>query len=262
MGQIYTPQGRAREYAAKALNIYRRCDHRCVYCYNTSPRMMGPEFFQEPVVPLNQFRTEALRRELQKGVPDDRVLLSFIGDPYCEAEYGFRYTRKVLEIFVEFQVRTAILTKGGSRVLRDVDLLLQLPDPWVGASLTFVDAEKSKMWEPGAASPIDRMGTLKLLHDQGLRTWVSFEPMVSPIDNMELFRLTSSFVDHYKLGPLNHYKPTLECPAPDVDWSAWGPALVQVLEDRGFSRTLTPDSLMPRTYYLKKDLVKRMGVSG
>mgnify|MGYP001557876463 FL=1 len=32
MSLIYEPAGRAREYAALACNVYRGCDHACVYC--------------------------------------------------------------------------------------------------------------------------------------------------------------------------------------------------------------------------------------
>ena len=31
---IYEPKGAAREYAELALNPYRGCTHRCIYCYN------------------------------------------------------------------------------------------------------------------------------------------------------------------------------------------------------------------------------------
>ncbi len=30
---VYEPRGRAREYSPLALNLYRGCSSRCVYCY-------------------------------------------------------------------------------------------------------------------------------------------------------------------------------------------------------------------------------------
>jgi len=43
---IYEPKGAAREYAELALNVYRGCVHRCIYCYNNDRFGKKCDFFK------------------------------------------------------------------------------------------------------------------------------------------------------------------------------------------------------------------------
>lgn len=208
MSVIYTPKGAAREYSPLALNLYLQCTHGCKYCYAPSAMQRKREgYFQKPE-PRKDV-VQQLRRELKRDVPKRQVLLSFIGDVYSETMDENATTREVLEILSDYKVPVAILTKGGSRCLKDLDVFKTFGEHiQVGATLTFLDEKKSKEWETGAAVPEERLQTLKTLHDNGVKTFVSFEPVIEPEESLKLIErtLADESVDVYKVGKLNHYQ--------------------------------------------------------
>lgn len=151
---------------------------------------------------------ELVKKELSKTRFKEQVLLSFIGDCYCETADNGEAVREILKLFLENKVPTAILTKGGNRLLKDLDLIEQFGEHiQVGATLTFYDEAKSLEWESGAATPKERLEVLKLIHDKGVRTFASFEPVIDPNESIKLIEQTlkDNSVDTYKIGKLNNY---------------------------------------------------------
>ena len=225
MSVIYTPRGAAREYSPLALNLYLQCTHGCKYCYAPSAMQRTRErYFCKPE-PRKDVIAQ-LRRELKRDVPKRQVLLSFIGDVYSETADANVTTREALELLSDYKVPVAILTKGGSRCLKDLDIFKTFGEHiQVGATLTFLDEEKSREWESGAALPAERLQTLKTLHDNGIKTFVSFEPVIDPEESLRLIgrTLSDGSVDVYKVGKLNHYQGLDK----EIDWSAF---LVKALE--------------------------------
>ncbi|MFI3229771.1 MAG: hypothetical protein R3Y23_06415, partial [Bacillota bacterium] len=104
-------------------------------------------------------------------------------------------------------VPVAVLSKGGKKMLRDLDIFKTFGDLiTVGVTLTFLDESKSKRWEPYASTPSERLETLKILHENGIKTFASFEPTIEPQESLALIRKTleDNSVDHYKIGKLNN----------------------------------------------------------
>jgi hypothetical protein len=99
----------------------------------------------------------------------------------------------------------AVLTKGGTRCLRDFDLFQSWPGGRikVGASLTFDDKMKSEANEPGAAPPDDRLDALEYLHRKGIRTWVSAEPVIEGDESLWMIHRSLPWVDEYALGAIS-----------------------------------------------------------
>ena len=225
MSVIYTPRGAAREYSPLALNLYLQCTHGCKYCYAPSAMQRTRErYFCKPE-PRKDVITQ-LRRELKRDIPKRQVLLSFIGDVYSETADENMTTREALKLLSDYKVPVAILTKGGSRCLKDLDIFKTFGEHiQVGATLTFLDEEKSREWEPGAALPAERLQTLKTLHNNGIKTFVSFEPVIDPGESLRLIERTLSdgSVDVYKVGKLNHYQGLDK----EINWSAF---LIKALE--------------------------------
>jgi len=232
---IYTPRGRAREYSPLALNIYNGCDHNCSYCY-----VKGIPGQRYDGVNPRKGLLDALSKQLRKHDITEQVLLCFTGDPYCHKDVEVGLTRDVLELLLAYQVPVAILTKGGARCLRDIDLFKKFDNIKVGATLTFIDVLDSATWELGAGSPAGRMKGLAELYVKGIKTWVSLEPVIDPAVSIRIIDLTHSFVDQYKVGKLNHYKE-LEA---KIDWTVFATAAVEKL--RGYGKQ----------FYVKKDLAK------
>jgi DNA repair photolyase len=247
-GPIYRPKGRAREYAPLALNYYDGCSGGCLYCYTEG---LWPGFSTkapEEIGVRKGFKFEALEEQLKTFHPGplEYVLLSFAGDPYCPSEDEHQVTRKVLELFFEHRIPTRILTKQGTRCLRDVPIFKRFMDAGisltVGQSLTFSDIKDSMKWEPGCASPDERLTALDVLHENWIPTWASFEPVIVPAQSLDLMERGLTFIDHYAIGKLNHNKAIEDA----IDWKTFGQQAVEMMKKNG------------KSFIIKKDLVERM----
>jgi DNA repair photolyase len=211
MPLIYQPKGKAREYSPLALNIYSGgCDHGCRYCYCTG--IFRGAWSQTP----KARDLRGLDREAAKC--REQILLSFVGDPYCQADVAHQATRRALQVLREAQCSVAVLTKGGVRCLRDLDLFIGWPAGRVkvGATLTSWGTCLQQQWEPGAASPCDRIDALRQLHDAGVKTWASIEPVIDPVESLAVIDASLPYVDAYKVGRWNH-----DARANAIDWEAF-----------------------------------------
>jgi DNA repair photolyase len=238
MDLIYEPKGKAREYAPLACNVYSGCDHACIYCYAPSTLHRHRDSFAKPSDRPGNF-LETLKKDASKMPADSRsnsVLLSFTCDPYQKFDVLRGTTRRVIKILHEAGFSVTILTKGGARALRDIDLLT--PRDAFATTLTTLDDRESLTWEPGAALPHDRIDAIRTFHERGIPTWVSLEPVIDPVQAQEIIRQTSSFVDLFKVGKLN-YHPL----ANEIDWSAFAKQTVALLDSLG------------KDYYIKQDLL-------
>ena len=203
---IYEPSGKAREYSPLALNLYKGCDHGCNYCYVPDMKHAWNADYDHGQVEPRPGIIEALRKDARRFRGTDKpVLMSFTGDPYCRADVKHQLTRKALEILLENRIPVSILTKGGTRVLRDLDIIEKFGRHiQVGATLTFHDYHLERIYEPGASDYMDRLRMLYKLHGQGIRTWVSFEPVCIPKQSLALMEFAAPVIDFYKVGKLNH----------------------------------------------------------
>lgn len=238
MSMIYEPAGKAREYSPLALNIYLGCSHKCEYCYaNAMARRNGNNNYFGVPDPRNKI-LEKLSKEL-KTCKKEQILLSFIGDAYCETSDDNALTRSVLEQLLEAKLPVAILTKGGKRCLKDIELFKKFGEHiQIGATLTFDNDEDSLKWESGAALPSERLETLKILHENGIRTFASFEPVIDPAQSLHLMEQSLDFIDVYKVGKLNNYKGLDKL----IDWTDFLEKTVELLRSN------------KKSFYIKHDL--------
>ena len=235
--EIYEPKGRAREYSPLALNYYKGCTHGCKYCY--VPKMIGrfDSAYDHNVVrcEVDLKRVESSARRMQGC--GRQILLSFTGDPYCGVHPEI--TSEVLEILNRYGHKVAILTKGGTRCLRDIDIFKKFGDRIkVGASLTFDNDRDSMEWEPGGALPDDRIDSLSELAEEGIMTWVSFEPVIFPEQSLNLLERVAGIADHVKIGKINNYKGIDK----GIDWAKFIFESVRICRRNGLK------------FYIKKDL--------
>lgn len=244
MAAIYEPQGAAREYSPLAMNYIKGCDHGCVYCY--VPKMM--KRFNAGYVHSDVYIKEEgkLLKEIEASCKkfrnsEKQVFLSFLTDPYSSFNQKTKLTRRVLELLLKYQIPVSILSKGGMRVLDDLDIIKEFGENiQVGASLTFTDLADSLKWEKGAAIPEERFEALEYLHIEGVRTWASMEPVIYPEQSLEIMEITKDYVDAYKIGKLNHF------PKHEVKFD-WGKFLVDAV---GVMRKNN------KPFYIKNDLAE------
>ena len=158
MSVIYRPTGMAREYSPYALNLYIGCSHRCKYCYAPHTLQKSEKaYFGTPEPRKNILAL--LESDLKKTAYTEQILLSFVGDVYCESADGGETTREALSLLNAYHAPVAVLSKGGKRMLRDLDLFRAFGERIaVGTTLTFLDQEKSREWEPYASTPEERLG--------------------------------------------------------------------------------------------------------
>lgn len=239
---IYEPKGKAAEYSPLALNLYRGCLHGCTYCFSPAATRVDRARFHDPeFIQPRENILEDLKIQAAKMFGDPRpILLSFTSDPYQPMEKPHGVTRYALKILMANALTVTILTKGGAWGLeRDQDLLTRNLDNSWAVTLTHYDNSFSLAWEPKAALPGDRIESLLLAKKLGLKTWVSFEPVIDPAAVYRLLEATHEFVDFYKVGKLN-YHPL----AKEIDWRRFRGEIEERLNKLG------------KPYYLKKDLLE------
>lgn len=233
---IYEPRGKAAEYSPLAANLYAGCGHGCIYCYAPAATYKTREAFYQPARRKNVI--EQLSKDAEKLRNDkSNVLLCFTCDPYQKINESFGYTRDAIMALNRRNIGATILTKGGKRGEQDFDILAKNPKNKFGVSLTCRGLEMSKIWEPGAALPDERIRSLKLAHNKGIETWVSFEPVLFPEDVYDMIKETHKFVDLYKVGKLN-YHPR----AKEINWPEFRKHVTTLLKS------------LDKKYYLKLDL--------
>ena len=171
--------------------------------------------------------------------PREQVLLSFMGDPYCQANDKYGLTREALKIMLKYRIPVSILTKGGVRVFRDIDIIGQFGDSiMVGQTITTLNPNTSWEWEPGAPTSLERIAALRGLKNAGVRTWASFEPVIDTCHALAAMERSLEAVDVYKVGKMNRY-PTM---TGKDDWPAFLNEVVTMLRGAG------------KQFYIKEDL--------
>lgn len=209
MSAIYEPKGAAREYSPLAMNYINGCDHGCVYCYvpKIMKRFRSGYIHSDVYIKEETKLLKEVEASCRKYAESERqVFLSFLTDPYSSFNKKTKLTKRVLEILLKYKIPVSILSKGGVRILEDLDLIKEFGNNiQVGASLTFTNLNDSLKWEKGAAIPEERFEALEYLHSEGVKTWASMEPVIYPAQSLEIMELTTSYVDAYKIGKLNHF---------------------------------------------------------
>lgn len=173
------------------INPYTGCQHGCKYCYATFiKKFQGIKDKWGDFVYAKVNCPELLEKELKQNKPG-HIWFSSVTDPYLPLEGKYRLTRKILETIAKSPYKKKfsieILTKS-ALIKRDFDLLKQL-DVEVGCSVNTLDSEISRIIEPLASPPQERIKTLKEAKKQGIRIFGFISPVLPGITNMEeLFR--------------------------------------------------------------------------
>lgn len=172
---------------------------------------------------------DGLRKDARKFAGDKRnVLLSFTSDLYqpCEAKYNL--ARQVIRILNEHDLAVTILTKGGMMPVKDFDILSMNPKNEFAVTLTANTEELSNKWEPNAPGPFERINGLYEAVERGIKTWVSFEPVISPEAVYDLIDFMGDMPDEIRVGKLNHHNFS-----GSIDWPKFRERVTVILESTG-----------------------------
>lgn len=148
--------------------------------------------------------TKQLRSENSKGAKRS-IYISSVTDPYQPLERKYQLTRKILEILAEHDFKISIQTKS-SLVLRDIDLIKKFSDIEIGFTIVTLDDEIRKRFEPFSSTINERFDALRILRENGIRTYIFFGPMLPLLSDKgieETIRKFSSLADFIYFDKLN-----------------------------------------------------------
>lgn len=205
MKPIYTPKGKAREYGDYAINIYTGCPHKCYYCFAPSVLHKVKDDFHSCVEPRKNIIDEVRKQIKRENITGKLIHLCFTCDPYPTG-YNSTPTREIIKLLKDSGNNVQILTKGDGS--RDFDLLDK--NDWYGITISGISGNA----EPGAELPIDRLLKLYEAKKRGIKTWVSFEPVLD-INILKCLESHHEVFDKVKIGKLNYYPS-------DIDWKSFG----------------------------------------
>ena len=164
--------------AQNGMNRYRGCRHGCIYCDSRSAcyRMEHP--FEDIEVKQNALilLEDALRRKRRPCM----IATGSMSDPYTPPEEELRYTRRALELILQYGFGMTLLTKS-SLVLRDLDLLQRINSQTkcvVQMTLTTWEESLCRILEPNVSTTTERFAALMKLKEAGIPTVVWLCPIL------------------------------------------------------------------------------------
>jgi DNA repair photolyase len=144
---------------------------------------------------------DVLRRQLGR-IRKGALLIGTVTDPYQPLEEKYHITRDCLYALVSSPLSVNILTRSALMV-RDIDILRQLPSVEAGFSITTNRDDIRRIFEPGAPPIRSRLKALKAIHDAGIRTYVFVGPML-PMDPAALAGMIEDIADEVLIDRLNY----------------------------------------------------------
>ena len=236
---IYKPSGKAGEFSAWACNLYNGCTHNCNYCYNSHSLMTatvgGINVRLKKSLVDEQTAYETFCKELDKHKEEIKtngyLHFNFVSDPCIPETIVLNW--KCIDYAISKGVPCQVLTKRADWLNHpDVHNALGHPELLrVGFSLTGCDIQ-----EPGASPNYERIWAMQVLHQAGIPTWASVEPIIVPQRSLDLVARTIDCCDHYKIGILSGKK-------------AYTPLDIRMFVD-------AVNALNPKSVYWKKSLLE------
>ncbi len=165
------------------MNLYRGCQHQCIYCDSRSDCYRIGDFSEIRVkVNALDLLEDVLPRKRIRGT----IGFGSMNDPYMPVEQDYQLTGKALEIISNNKFPVHILTKS-DLVLRDIDLLKDINRVYAAVSFTITTAndDLARKIEPGAPLPSARFRAMGKLAEAGILTGVTMMPILPFLEDSE-----------------------------------------------------------------------------
>ncbi|MGQ9543113.1 MAG: radical SAM protein [Candidatus Bathyarchaeia archaeon] len=194
------------------INPYIGCQHGCIYCYADSYTRRFTEHAEAwgEFVDVKVNGPRILEREVSVK-PKGTVFLSSLTDPYQPLEERYGLTRRLLETLLRYQFPISIQTKS-TLILRDLDMIKKFDDREVGFTITTLNDERRRLFEPASSPVEERLNAIGRFRDSGVRTFVFYGPILPHISDRDveqfLRRVSSAGADYVYVDRLN-LKPGL-----------------------------------------------------
>lgn len=165
------------------MNLYRGCQHQCIYCDSRS-ECYQIENFADILVKANA--VELLERELSHKRIVGTIGTGSMNDPYMPVEERFNLTGQALKVIARYGFPVHILTKS-HLVLKDLDTLQSIKRVYAAVSFTITTADDSlgRKVEPGAPLVSERLRAMRILAEHGILTGALMMPILPFIEDNE-----------------------------------------------------------------------------
>ncbi len=163
------------------MNLYRGCQHQCIYCDSRS-ECYQIEHFADVIVKINAI--DLLKKELPRKRVKGTIGTGSMSDPYLPLEATRRLTAQALGVIATHHFPIHVLTKS-DLVLRDLETLRAISRSYAAISFTITtaDDELGKQVEPGAPLVSRRFAAMAQLAKAGLLTGVLLMPVLPFIED-------------------------------------------------------------------------------
>lgn len=164
--------------AQNGMNLYRGCQHGCIYCDSRSRCYHIEHDFTDIEVKENAI--ELLEHALKHKRRKCMIGTGAMTDPYLPLEMEIGNARKALELIDRYGFGVTVHTKS-SRVLRDIDILQKInrkTKAVVQMTLTTFDEELCRKIEPNVSTTGERLAALKEFQAAGIPTVVWLSPIL------------------------------------------------------------------------------------
>lgn len=165
-------------------NLYRGCQHQCIYCDSRSSCYQIEDFGHEILVKANAL--ELLEKELARKRVRGTIGTGSMNDPYMPLEADRNLTCGALQIIARHGFGVHIITKS-DLVVRDIEVLQAIGRVYAAVTFTITcaDDQLAKKLEPGAPASSARFRAIQSLSARGIYTGVSLMPLLPFIEDNE-----------------------------------------------------------------------------
>ena len=167
------------------INIYRGCQHGCIYCDFGSDYYQMNHIFEDIEVKGNAL--QLLERALKIKRKPCMIGFGAMSDPYIPLEQELQMTRQALELIDKYGFGVAIQTKS-ARILRDMDLLKRINSRTkavVQITLTTYDENICRLIEQNVSTTVQRIAALREFQKADIPTVVWLCPILLFISDTE-----------------------------------------------------------------------------
>ena len=169
--------------AKNGMNLYRGCQHGCIYCDSRSTCYGMEHAFEDIEVKENalELLEDALRRKRRPCM----IGTGSMSDPYMPLERELKYTKAALELIYRYGFGATLITKS-DLVLRDLELLQAINEQArcvVQMTVTTFDDALCRKLEPGVCVSSRRFEALIKLNEAGIPTLLWLCPILPFIND-------------------------------------------------------------------------------
>ncbi|GKX30105.1 radical SAM protein [Vallitalea longa] len=166
------------------MNIYKGCNHGCIYCDSRSECYHIENFSQ---VRAKENALEIIRNQLRSKVNKGVVGSGAMSDPYNPYEKELHLTRNALELINAYGFGIGIATKS-ALITRDMDIIQDInkhSPVCLKLTITTADDNLSRIIEPNVNVSSKRFEALAALSDKGIYAGILLMPVLPFINDTE-----------------------------------------------------------------------------